>query len=310
MPEPVVRAAPPAAGGFRRLPLLGAFAVAASLLVVVGWILAPTRDSIEMARANRELQAGRADEALARLGRVHPERLQDRERTELPTLVETAAYQSASKALTDGRFDDAARAFDAASNADVRSARIENLRLLASAGEEAPVPGELTLAYRGSLLDRGFTPKGGRKTRGGPASHTPPERQAAWGRAAKEHPDSTTLQLNYGEFLLTLGKPQEAVAVFQRVIEREPRNEAAHLGLGLALAADERDPQRFEKALAEFRTAEGLDPNSLPAQINIAVCLEALGDRPGAQQYWERVLPRINDPARRDQITDLIHSNK
>lgn len=272
-------------------------ALAACLLIALGWVFLPGGAEREFARAERDLRAGNADAAFARLAGVKKDQLPAALQAERERLLETAAYRAGRTALEAGRFDDVANTHAAATAAGVSSGRLDNLHVLA--GQK--IPGEVVLAMKGSLLDRGFMPDGEVPIRSVPV---PNDRLASqWEAAVRSHPDSAELLLNYGEFLLNQNRYEEAAEAFRRAIAADPDNPMAHNGLGLALAANDRGPPtRFDLALEQFREAERLAPDSVPILTNIAVCLEAKGDRKAARAYWERLLRLATDEKLRDRI--------
>jgi len=61
-----------------------------------------------------------------------------------------------------------------------------------------------------------------------------------------------------------MGRSDEAIATFEKVVSLQPNSALAHLNLGIALA-DHYDPQG---ALKEFFEAVRLDPGSPAARYN------------------------------------------
>lgn len=302
-PAPATPTAEPAArsAGFPRAAIWGAVLALAACVMIAVWVTSPSAESVQLARAADDLKAGRPDAALDRLAKIRADRLDRPTKGEHDRLLEEAAYQSGRAALEAGRFDAVDAAYAKATTGGTVSGRLENLKLLA----DRKIPGEVVLVSAGhrSLLDRGFIPAGRRIDRGieGPNAG----QLGAWEAAVKMYPNSAELRLNYGEALLSLNRYDDAAREFREAIRIEPANPAGYNGLGMALAANDRDPDgkaRFDKALAQFREAEKLTPDSSEVLLNVATALEGKGDRAAAKPYWEKALPKVTDPKVRDMI--------
>jgi tetratricopeptide (TPR) repeat protein len=277
----------------RRLLLTAIVAVAACLVIGLAWVLSPARESARLDQARRDLNDGRPEDAWGRIERLSGERAGQ--------LQEEAAYKAGLADLQGGRYDETLDWCRKADEKGVRSGRLENLRLMASADPAERVPAEVALEFRGNLLARGFRPDG---TRANATSPQPdPVRQAAWEAAVKAYPESPVLVHNYGEFLLSRGRYRDALAVFLTPISQwHHRDPSAGIGMGLARFADGRDPTEVEAALSLFRATAEENPNHPALLIDVAVCLERLGKPAEAQTYWENALPLVSDPAIQEQI--------
>jgi tetratricopeptide (TPR) repeat protein len=123
-------------------------------------------------------------------------------------------------------------------------------------------------------------------------------------RAAGLARETSAPRLHLADTLLELGHADEAAAEFHRVLEDEPTNPRAHLGLGrLAFQHDDLDG-----SLAELRAAETAGLNARAAHVLLA----AIHHRRGAAREEARELalaqegadPRWPDPYM-DQVAEL-----
>jgi tetratricopeptide (TPR) repeat protein len=89
-------------------------------------------------------------------------------------------------------------------------------------------------------------------------------------RQSPGHPAALRL---LGLVLISLGRPAEAIEVFQQVLRVDSGNPDAHLNLGNALA----DQNRREEALACYRQALKLNPDLVAAHVSIGRQLKLMG---------------------------------
>lgn len=265
-------------------------ALAACLVLAVGYFVTPSSEARELARAEAELRDGRPDDALARLMKINPDRLKESARAERVRLLEQAAYGVVRSDVEAGRFDDAAARYTVASAAGAHSDRLEGLKVLAE--NHLSLRPALTGAS-GSLLDRGFTPRGVLPTMDVP--HPRDALRRAWEAAVRANPEDPAVLLNAGEFFLSQRELPEAERLFRRVVQLDPGNAGGYIGLGMVLAAEE----KFDQALPRFLRARELAPESAAVLIDLAVCYEGKGDPQSARPYWEQALARTPDPKTR-----------
>jgi cytochrome c-type biogenesis protein CcmH/NrfG len=262
-------------------------ALAACVVLAVGWLGMPSTEAREVAKAEAEFNDGKPDAALARLMRIPPDRLKVSERQRRQELLERAAYQTIRGDLEAGHYDAAASHYTVASAAGAASSRLDGLKVLAD--NHLPLRPTLT-PQAGSLLERGYLPNGANPMMSVPVPND--ALRAAWDAAVKANPDDPATLVNAGEFLLGQRDFAKAESLFRHAVELDANNTAAHLGLGLTAAA--RD--RFDAALPHFRRALELAPDSAAIMIDLAVCYEALKDPTAARPYWEQALDRTTDP--------------
>ena len=87
--------------------------------------------------------------------------------------------------------------------------------------------------------------------------------------------DNASYRHDLGQILLELGSTDEAVALFQSAVERNPRFKDAHLKLAeIHLKAG-----RFEQAVEHCRGVIGVDPLHVQARVQLAMALLRLGNR-------------------------------
>ena len=102
---------------------------------------------------------------------------------------------------------------------------------------------------------------------------------------------------------LFAGRYSEAIAAYQAVLKRDPRNVNAmsHLGYIVALGG------HADAALETFDKALAIDPNYPPAYFfRGQVLAEAKGDRAGAARAWERFLVLVPSGPEHDQVKALL----
>lgn len=105
---------------------------------------------------------------------------------------------------------------------------------------------------------------------------------------------------------LFAGRFSEAVAAYQAVLKRDPKNVDAltHLGLVLALGAG---PQHADQALEMFDKALAIQPDYPPALLYRGhVLLDVKKDRDGAVKSWERFVAVVPPGEDRDKVQQLI----
>jgi tetratricopeptide (TPR) repeat protein len=111
--------------------------------------------------------------------------------------------------------------------------------------------------------------------RGGPVS----DRQAAlvlqWIEAClAEDPESLALVLSKAEFLAHRGETSGAAAVFERALEKEPKNVVALNNLGWLLAADPKTAERALDLVARATREVGLTGELLDTRARIQITLK------------------------------------
>jgi len=149
-----------------------------------------------------------------------------------------------------------------------------------------PIPGGVVLELHDFLLDLGI-----RAERRG-------ELQAAselYANAVVTQPDSALAWYNYGDVLLKMGRPDEAVSPLRRAVELSPRTALFHYDLGLALFY----LNRYEEARGEFAGIVANDPHLkrassglvLSSVTNMALSQDRLGRPDEAAKTLAPTLP-------------------
>lgn len=116
-------------------------------------------------------------------------------------------------------------------------------------------------------------------------------------------PDVMRGMLQAARGSLSEGRYSEAIAAYQAVLKRDPRNVNAmsHLGYIVALGG------HADAALDTFDKALAIDPNYPPAYFfRGQVLAEAKGDRAGAARAWERFLVLVPSGPEHDQVKALL----
>jgi len=106
-----------------------------------------------------------------------------------------------------------------------------------------------------------------------------------------------------GQALLLVGQPEQAVAAFERAIERNPER-ADMLEIFETLGRVHQRAQRHEQALEVWNRLEGLFPGDQRIQQEIATILAEEGDHEGALKRFEVLAEKSTD--RYEQVTFAI----
>jgi tetratricopeptide (TPR) repeat protein len=109
--------------------------------------------------------------------------------------------------------------------------------------------------------------------------------------------------LNAARQSLTEGRYAEAIAAYQAVLKRDPRNVDAmtHLGLIVAIGG------HADAAIEAFNKAAAIDPNYAPVYLYRGqVLYEVKQDYPAAVKAWERYLALVPQGEDRDRVAALL----
>ena len=291
------RPRPPLRSSWRQSPWLR-FAVAAGILACVGaiwWLESSSGPARALARANRDLQAGRADQALVQTERLLAKKLTPADQARAKQLLEEAGYRVADAKLRAKDFQEVLEIDHRVARLAPDSGRLANLRLQAERG----IPAEYALSDAGSLATYGYEMDGSSRRKSLPVIDQTTERlEKEYQTAIAAHPRDAGLLLNRGQFLLSQARADEARRCFETVLAQDGQNPIAQLGLGLS----DFEEGKPAAALAHFETAARLDPHSLAASFNLAVCLQALHRPAEAAKCWQQVLRLTNDAQLRARI--------
>ena len=140
----------------------------------------------------------------------------------------------------------------------------------------------------------------------GPVSPAEPASPGASGGTGSTRPLSPEMlagMLEAARQSLFAGRYTEAIAAYQAVLKRDPRNVNAmsHLGYIVALGG------HADAALETFDKALAIDPNYPPAYFfRGQVLAEAKGDPAGAARAWERFLVLVPSGPEHDQVKTLL----
>jgi tetratricopeptide (TPR) repeat protein len=290
--------APRAARGPRRAWrtwMLAAAAVAAVILPLVAWRLYRPPGDTTLATAERDLDAGRPAEALDRLERWLDAEHPPAERERALGLLERAGAEVARDDLVERRFDAVQALIRRLADRGVASARLTNLELQAERG----IPAEFALAQAGMLTDYGYTLAGSSLGKDIPDTDPKTERlEKEWQQAVRDNPKDASLRLNYGQFLLSRRQAEEAKERFREALRLGGRDALARLGWGLA-AYDLHD---YAEARQQFEALLGGAPDDVAGHVNLAMCLEQLGQGAAAREHWQRAAELTGDEALRGRI--------
>ncbi len=134
-----------------------------------------------------------------------------------------------------------------------------------------------------------------------------PEAAAGGGAPRVIPPEVLRGMLQAARGSLAEGRYSEAIAAYQAVLKRDPRNVDAmtHLGLIVAIGG------HADSALETFDKALAIDPNYPPALLYRGqVLYEAKKDVPGAVRAWERFVKVAPSAEDRQRVEKLIADAK
>jgi tetratricopeptide (TPR) repeat protein len=210
---------------------------------------------------------------------------------------ESSAVARAETLLRRGDFAAARTLLADARRRGVSSDRLRSLEAQA----ERELPGPDALALVGRLSDFGYDMDGVAARDADPAG--PSEQLGhAYDLLAGCGSDDDTVVLNRGHVLLALGRPGPALAEFETVTARSPRQPLAWLGAGLAHFLLN-DPAGAER---DFRACLDLDAGNVAARINLAMTLEERGAAEAALAEWQRLLDGPLTAADRARIERVV----
>ncbi|HVO11810.1 MAG TPA: sulfatase-like hydrolase/transferase [Vicinamibacteria bacterium] len=109
---------------------------------------------------------------------------------------------------------------------------------------------------------------------------------AVFARVLEIDPTNAMALLNQGRVLIQAGRRAEAREAFEGALRLDPSFGLAHVSLGLLASQD----GRIEEALGEWRKALELDPHAYEALFNLGATLLQLGRIAEARPYVERYL--------------------
>lgn len=116
---------------------------------------------------------------------------------------------------------------------------------------------------------------------------------AAFTKAAQSDPRDTTARLNMGAVLLRAGAYAKAEEQYRATLQVAPEDSSAEVGLAAALRgeSDPKNAQKLEEARAILEKVIDRDPHNVAALFNMGVLLADFLKRPAdAKPYFQRFL--------------------
>jgi cytochrome c-type biogenesis protein CcmH/NrfG len=138
---------------------------------------------------------------------------------------------------------------------------------------------------------------------GAPASEAP---AAGAGTGRVVPPEVLQGMLQAARASLAQGRYGEAIAAYQAVLKRDPKNVDAmtHLGLIVAIGGG---PEHVDRALETFEQALAIDPNYPPALLYRGqVLYEMKKDVPAAIRSWEKFVAVAPPGQDRDRVAKML----
>jgi tetratricopeptide (TPR) repeat protein len=212
-------------------------------------------------------------------------------------LTEETAYAAACRYLEGGQFDRADEVIQRAAARGITSDRLCSLDAQAA----RKMPGPLALACAGRLSDFGYDIGGVVARDPAHLPHRVGLREAEL-RLAQAGIQDLEAVLNRGHLQLTLNRPQEAAAEFERAATLAPEHPLVWLGLGLAAFLND----DFVGAERAFRRVLDKQPRHVAARINLAMTLEELDKKRESLAVWQGLLQDELSAADRTKIEARI----
>jgi tetratricopeptide (TPR) repeat protein len=106
----------------------------------------------------------------------------------------------------------------------------------------------------------------------------------------KQQPPSDRVDLTLADWATQRGDNSSAVAQYQQVLQRDPKNTDARLGLAEVYVA-QGDKAQAREQLAQMPQAPAAEPPSVNTERRIANVQSALGDKAQAEQIYSRIIP-------------------
>lgn len=271
----------------RTLLAAGTGVLAASVLLAFFVVTAPEREaSRRLASAEQAMQAGDPALAQQRIAEFYEKGMGPR--TKADQIATSSGIELARMRLQEGEFGQVLDIEHNVSRYAGPSAELLRLRLQAEQGEM----NEFTLNRAGSLTDYGYDLRGGDYGKSLPEINDTKDRIVAEFRIATgKYGDDVALRLNYGQFLLSLDRWEDAKKQFTKAHDLEENNGLALLGLGMV----EFSQRNFDEALKLFEEMIRVDPRNPAGAVNAAICLERLEKADEAKPYWEQALGLLDD---------------
>ena len=274
-----------------------AMAIAATLLIAIVWSLSEPGSETLLALAQREWKAGNTEIAMRQAEELldTEKGLDSSTKSQAQELLEECGYSDARARLADGDYPRVLDMEERVSSRGARSPRLLNLRLQAERG----IPAEYALALQGSLVDYGYELDGISIEKSflviDPATKRL-DRDLA--QAVADNPGDVGLMLNYGQFLVSQRRFDEAQEQFATVLATDDRNVLAIIGTGL-IEFERKNP---EAALQHFEAALKIDTNSYAGHLNAAICYQRLNQPQKAQEHLRRAAELSTDADWRKRI--------
>lgn len=155
------------------------------------------------------------------------------------------------------------------------------------------------LVHYGYELD-GFAP-----AKGLPTLDKENEKQLHdWGQVLDRFPGDALLRLNFGQFLLTLLRFEDAQGHFRLALKLGGQDALANLGLGLV----KYELVDYAAALKHFQAALQVAPENAAAHLNAALCYQRLGRKSSAAYHYDRAARLTTDASLKQQIQRHLRS--
>jgi tetratricopeptide (TPR) repeat protein len=286
----------------RTLLAAGTGVLAASVLLAFFVATAPEREaSRRLASAEQAMQAGDPALAQQRITEFYEKGMESR--TKADQIAISSGIELARMRLQEGEFGQVLDIEHKVSRYAGPSAELLRLRLQAEQRET----NEFTLKRAGSLTDYGYDLRGGDYGKSLPEINDTTDRIVAEFRIATEkYGDDVALRLNYGQFLLSLDRWEDAKKQFTIARDLDKNNGLALLGLGMV----EFGQAKFDEALGFFKEMIRVEPKSPAGPLNAAICLERLERPDEAKPYWEQALGLLDeDNPLKTKINEQIFKN-
>jgi Flp pilus assembly protein TadD len=130
--------------------------------------------------------------------------------------------------------------------------------------------------------------------------------RAAYNKVLALQPADLHAKTNLAMSYVGSDAPMKAITMLREVLDQEPKYIPAIMSLGgLSMQSNQ-----YEKAASRFQNVLQIDPTNVNAKLGLAYSLIELGKKPDAKALLNDVLKQNIDPVMKDEITKTLNSLK
>lgn len=102
----------------------------------------------------------------------------------------------------------------------------------------------------------------------------------------ESNPQDTLKMKNYADFLAMAHKPNDAVPLYEKILQKDPKRTDVRFSLALI----HYNKSDFQKAEEIINKVFEYDKKNLQAKYNLGAIAATKGDKEKAKQYWEELI--------------------